>query len=133
MAKKYNCNVIYLNQNLFRRTKGVKYRIGVGPEEFLWYIKNAKLVVTNSFHGTSLSIIFQKNFYCDIMWHGKENSRVKNILNIAGLENRTIQRVAEGELNVENYIEWESVEKEIDSMRIESLIFLKKSLSKRKA
>lgn len=34
-----------------------------GPGEFLWYIKNAELVFTNSFHGTVFSILFQKPFY----------------------------------------------------------------------
>ena len=33
-----------------------------GPGEFLTYIKNAACVVTNSFHGTSFSVIYQKDF-----------------------------------------------------------------------
>lgn len=36
----------------------------IGPKEFLHYINNAEYVVTNSFHGTALSIIFGKNFFC---------------------------------------------------------------------
>lgn len=32
------------------------------PEEWLWYIKNSRLVITDSYHGTCFSIIFQKQF-----------------------------------------------------------------------
>ena len=34
-----------------------------GPKEFLTLIKNAKAIITNSFHGTIFSIIFKKEFY----------------------------------------------------------------------
>ncbi|MBE6740171.1 MAG: polysaccharide pyruvyl transferase family protein [Ruminococcaceae bacterium] len=34
-----------------------------GPKQFLSYIKNAEVVLTNSFHGTAFSIIFEKEFY----------------------------------------------------------------------
>ena len=33
-------------------------------EEFLYYIKNCKIVVTDSFHGSCFSIIYNKPFYC---------------------------------------------------------------------
>ena len=132
MAKKNNCDVIYLNQNLIGRIEGLQYRMGVGPKEFLWYIKNARLIVTNSFHGTSLSIIFQKDFYCDIMWHGKENNRIKNILDLMGMQNRTIQKIGKDGLEQEK-IEWENIEKRVDLMRADSLDFLKQALSKGKA
>ena len=34
-----------------------------GIEEFLWYVKNAKYIVTNSYHGAIFSILFKKNFW----------------------------------------------------------------------
>lgn len=34
-----------------------------GPAQFLSYLKNAEYVLTNSFHGTAFSIIFEKDFY----------------------------------------------------------------------
>lgn len=34
----------------------------IGPNEFLWLIKNAEMVITDSFHATVFSIIFQKDF-----------------------------------------------------------------------
>ena len=32
------------------------------PEEFLYMLKNAEMIVTDSFHGTCFSIVFNKNF-----------------------------------------------------------------------
>lgn len=36
--------------------------IGIGPKEFVGIIKNASYIVTDSFHGTAFSIIFEKKF-----------------------------------------------------------------------
>ena len=40
--------------------------LSLGPREFIYLLKNAEFVVTDSFHGTALSIIFQKNFVSTI-------------------------------------------------------------------
>ena len=34
------------------------------PEELIYVIKNAKFVVTDSFHGACLAVIFNKPFIC---------------------------------------------------------------------
>ena len=49
-----------------------------GPGEFLSYIKNAGLVLTNSFHGTAFSIIFNKPLLC--VAHTTRNARLQNIM-----------------------------------------------------
>ena len=53
-----------------------------GPQEFLSYIKNAECVVTNSFHGTAFSIIFEKKFVC--VAHSCKNTRLENLCKMAG-------------------------------------------------
>ena len=55
-AKAGNACVYFLEGHLGK--KG--WRSPVGPAEFLWLIQHAESVVTNSFHGTALSVIFQK-------------------------------------------------------------------------
>ena len=62
-----------------------------GPEEFLRYIRDAKIVVTNSFHGTAFSLIFEKEFVC--VAHSTRNARIKNIMNLVGRENTVIDNV----------------------------------------
>lgn len=50
-----------------------------GPLEFVGLIKNAKMVLSNSFHATAFSIIFEKQF---IVYERKEkiNTRMRDIL-----------------------------------------------------
>jgi len=49
-----------------------------GPIEFLSLIKNAEYICTNSFHGTSFSIIFDKKFIS--FQHSSTGSRVSSLL-----------------------------------------------------
>lgn len=49
-----------------------------GPEEFLGWLLRASKVVTNSFHGTSFSLIFGKPLVC--VAHTSRNARLENIL-----------------------------------------------------
>lgn len=51
-----------------------------GPTEFLRLIRDAEYVVTNSFHGTAFSIIFEKNFIC--VPHSKRNTRLESLLRL---------------------------------------------------
>ncbi len=67
---------------------------GVGPGEFLSLVKNASLICTDSFHGTTFSIIYNKPFYTYERFSSKDgnnqNSRIYNILKQLELESRLI-------------------------------------------
>nr|QIM10669.1 hypothetical protein PlAlph_5610 [uncultured Alphaproteobacteria bacterium] len=58
-------------------------------EEWLYYIKHAKLVLTNSFHGVCFSIIFNREFIC-IANRDKAYPRFTTILGKAGLSERAL-------------------------------------------
>lgn len=47
---------------------------GASVEDFLWMIKNAKYVVTNSFHGIMFALRFHKQFY----WAYQQGSHMSN-------------------------------------------------------
>ncbi len=64
-----------------------------GIEEFLAYFKNAKYVVTNSFHGTVFSIIFRKKFISISLPY--TGSRAKDLLDKFELNNRLITNIEE--------------------------------------
>ena len=52
-----------------------------GPKEFLGFIGNAEMVITDSFHGTVFSIIMEaKNFYSYIAPGNKKGSRITDLL-----------------------------------------------------
>ena len=61
----------------------------VGPREFLWYLDNADLVFTNSFHGTVFSILFETPFYS---YTAKREmlSRIIYLTEMLGLEDRRL-------------------------------------------
>lgn len=59
-----------------------------GPIEFIEYIRNAEFVIASSFHATAFSIIFHRNFYSFPLLGHKNNSRMEDLLNLTGLENR---------------------------------------------
>ena len=59
------------------------------PGEYISYIKNAKYIVTDSFHGTVFSLIFNKNFV-DIL-PGETSTRIESILKLVKQEKRIIK------------------------------------------
>lgn len=64
---------------------GIKMVDDAGPLDFLSLIKDAKLVVTNTFHGTIFSMNFEVPFIsCEV----KPNSRQGQILAMCGLSHR---------------------------------------------
>lgn len=58
------------------------------PSDFLGLFQNACFVISNSFHGTAFSIIFQKQF---LTYSAKYNSRIENILAFTELEDRLVK------------------------------------------
>ena len=61
------------------------------PSKYLTYIKNAKLVITTSFHGTIFSTVYHKNFFTIKNGEMYDNDdRVITLMDQLGLNNRLI-------------------------------------------
>lgn len=62
------------------------------PSEWMWYIKNAQFVFTDSFHGEVFSIKFKKDFY---VYYVEENraSRIIDLSHLFHVEDRMITNV----------------------------------------
>lgn len=67
-----------------------KCNVAAGPQEWLSLIKNAKYVVTDSFHGIAFSVIFNKQFWVEVSGHHR-NRRAEDFLKLLGLEDRSIE------------------------------------------
>ena len=78
--------IVMLSKNL--RPANVIHRGESSPEEYVGWFKNAEFVVTNSFHGTAFSCIFQKNLWIDLNTERGFNTRSKSLLDLCGLEYR---------------------------------------------
>ena len=99
------------------------------PVEFLELIRNAKYVLTDSYHGVLFSLNYNKNFYAFKRFSNKskdnQNGRIENILNICKLENRFIDIVDKMEFN---NIDYTQINKILNKKRKESMEYIKKGL-----
>ncbi|MDO5131366.1 MAG: polysaccharide pyruvyl transferase family protein [Eubacteriales bacterium] len=85
-AREKGLRIVDISPNPFVRVRGTRKEIAIGPDRFLSLVKNAQFVVTNSFHGTAFSIIYEKPFIA--IAHSTRGGRTRDLLEAAGLEDR---------------------------------------------
>lgn len=95
------------------------------PTAFLGLFANAEFVITNSFHGTVFSIIYNKPFYT--VPHKTRGSRMIDFLNLLDINNRII-RTDEDIKDISDIIDYDKVESNLLEQKNKSLAFLKKAL-----
>ena len=74
LAKQHSCKIIHIKR-------------GQSIQDWLYYIKNAKFVITDSFHGTCFSIIFEKQFIVPINNY-RGNERFESLLSCVELREK---------------------------------------------
>lgn len=84
LGKEKKMPVIWASDS-FRHYKHVKQRRCLGPKKFLGLFADSEYVVTNSFHGTVLSLIFQKEFSTTVEHDGKKDERISDLLDSVGI------------------------------------------------
>lgn len=115
---------------LHRKNNMTKDVILPKVSEFLSLIKNAKFVVTNSFHGTCFCINFNKPFYS--VARGKYNSRIESILKVVGLENRfVLDSDSLSAIDSMDTIDFESVNNILSQRRNEGYSWLRSAISEK--
>lgn len=97
--------------------------ISAGPEEFLALLYYADIVCTNSFHGTALSIAFEKDFYVLEKYDGKDD-RKQSILEILNLKNRCIDSLEQIRDMFIETIDYEKTKKLLQKERKKSQEYL---------
>lgn len=80
----------------YKKAFADKYIYTCGPDEFLSYIRNASFIITNSFHGTAFSVIFEKPFIT--VPHPTRNDRIASLLKMLNLENYMVSNLGKKEL-----------------------------------
>lgn len=91
LSKKTGLKVYYINDYEISQDPDFVIKRTVGPKEWLNLFCGASYVVTNSFHGTAFSIVFNKNFFVELLPDTFDvNSRLTDVLNIFGLYERVI-------------------------------------------
>lgn len=136
-AEKKGLKVISIMSNESFSEKDNKYAdkilTGVSPEDFINWIRCASYIFTDSFHGLAFSVINEKQFY--IFYRKRDdarlsrNSRIDNILNLWGIEDRLITDTGiDWAYYQSNEIDYQTVSNVVLSEREKSLNFLIKSL-----
>ena len=99
--------------------------ISATPEELLGWFKNASLVITDTFHGSVISIICNTPFVT--MLRGNQN-KLQFLLQQHGLENRLLPDFAQLEAVSSRLLDFTAVNAIVAQNRASSLRFLKDAL-----
>lgn len=124
LSNKLGIKVIDASGNPKNANKKIEDNRICGPAQFLWYIKNADYVVTNSFHGTAFSVNMEKNFVT--IPHSQTGYRVTEILDKLGLSNRYANTGIEAVKRFDTKADFEKSSAILDSLREESIKYLEK-------
>jgi hypothetical protein len=90
IAKQLDAEIIEVPGNSVNTWRIKKNHIQcMSPFDFVGLIRYASCVITTSFHGTALSVVFNRPFYA-IKPEDRKNNRVTEILEKLGLSNRNI-------------------------------------------
>lgn len=122
LEQKFGCNVFTMTVPRIGSIHGRKGKYG--PEEFLALLKNAEFLVTNSFHGIALSLLFEKQFF--VYENGGVMSRIDSLLTTLSLNDRKVKMVAD--INIDNRIDYQPVKKILTELRQASRDYLKDAL-----
>ena len=119
-ATKYQCKIIYCPFPLKKQIHCRRHPY-LSPEQWLGYVKHARFVVTDAFHGTVFSIIFNRNFFSEISEYGKDTgSRITNILEVFSLEKRLLTDANARNLIDAPFIEYAPINEKILKERSEA-------------
>lgn len=95
----------------------------VTPIEWLNEIRNAEYVITNSFHATVFSILFQKQFVV-LAHEGGGNNRIETLFNSLGICGRIAYSVDEAKSLVNNKIDYSAIVEKHNNSINRSMEFL---------
>ena len=123
LEKRFGCDVYTMT---VPRLGSIHARKGTaGPKEFLSLLKNAKFIVTNSFHGIALSLLFEKQFF--VYENGGVMTRIDSLLSELSLLDRKVKLVED--IDIKNMINFKPINKQLEILRVNSKKFLMDSLA----
>lgn len=131
LAKKLNLKIVLIPNKWDFISSEYVTENGIGPKEFVSLIQHADFVLTDSYHGSIFSILFQRDFFYLLRFHdsdpNSQNIRINSLFDYLRLNNRIISKcnLQEGFLSIDNY---DMVNKKLDDLRVRSRYYLKENL-----
>lgn len=120
-SKKMNLKLVAVNDSqILPYAKNIKT---AGPVEFIALIKNAKYLISNSFHATSFALIFHVPFI--VLFNGNNSSRMEDLLKSVGLSRCfNPSKICIDEIEYD----WVSIDDKLKKLRLSSDEFLRSAL-----
>lgn len=112
LANLYGLKVISCHPANNKTQKCSEFIIDTDICDFLYLIKNSKIVVTNSFHGLSFSYIFRKEVYC--VSHSTLSSRQTDLIMTSGINYESSQP---GQYHISSYSRDEKMKSLVNQSR----------------
>lgn len=127
LAKQTNLKIYYFDERNMYYKGDTKNVCTAGPFEFIELIKEAKYIVTTSFHATVFSILFQKKFF--VIPHTKTGGRVTNLLKKLNVENRICENFEKfKDIDYDFETKYDLVNSILEKERKKSLDYLDKAI-----
>jgi len=126
LKEKTNLKVVSLKSCSISKEDIYKDEYITGPIEFVSLIKHAKYVVTNSFHGTVFSLLYEKEFFA--IPPQKTGARIISLLEKLKLRKRIVTESEIEQLHLEEKIDYKKVKEILEKERQQSIKFLVKSI-----
>ena len=126
IAKQENCKIYTVDKSIKYADKNFYFE---APDCFISLIFHSKLVLTNSFHALSFSLIFNKKF---LVFNRVEkiNTRMRDLMILTNTDHLLINEDNNIEINLNQIeIDYEKVNNIIENKRKESKLFLEKALN----
>lgn len=106
---------------------------GTGPAEFLGLVRNAEMVITDSFHGTIFSIVFNRRFATLKRFKDSDpksqNSRIESLFSQLGIEGfYSEEDIDRGDVGFIS--DFGPINERLSRLKNESMDYLRKSLCK---
>lgn len=121
LARKENLKIYYISKKNEKRYHNATNIYGISPISFLEYLHDAEYVVTNSFHATVFSILFEKKF-CTFKTL-KSYSRMVDLLTKLEIEDRLF----DDDFDISDEINYESVNKKLIVLKQSSVSYLERN------
>lgn len=97
------------------------------PFEVLGYFKNAECIITSTFHGTVMSIKYNKPFVTVVKQYNSQ--KLTSLLNYFNLSNRLLLNADDIENILKTDIDYEPINSIIENEKDRTLNYLKESCS----
>jgi len=125
-AKNKKMKLLRISPSLYHIMRSGKLIYLPTQYDFLKYFSNAEYVLTDSFHATVFSIIFNRKFI-DVLPPNKTGTRIESILSLFGIKNRILNNYNDFN-SIDNYIDYKNVNKRLKEERNKSFNLFKDAI-----